>query len=418
MKILILPSEQFIPAHEPLAGTFQHDQARILINAGHDVSVISVGLKFSLPMIAKAMLYRMAGKKLPNATQEKTFTGLFILAWDKIQKPEKFITKEHINGINVYRAEGFYLTAPSVSTDHRYWVAAGLKAFEKYLEEHGKPDIVHAHNALYAGLLASAIKRKYNVPYILTEHSSYYSRKLYATVLLPEAEKVFCNAAVLTAVSPFLIECLREIFPSTLNWQVLPNVAAPLFEETSLISKKSSGSFRFLHIANLIPLKRQALLIECFHDAFPENEHVQLAFAGEGESLEDLNRLVISLRESNRISFLGRLTKMQVLEELNGTNVVCLPSAYETFGVSLLEALLQGVPVIASNCGGPGELVSKQNGLLVDVDDKTALTKALQDIQKNYVDYDQPEIRRRAILKFGSRAFLEKLDHFYSQLVN
>jgi len=418
MKILILSSEQFIPVHEPLAGTFQYDQSRILINAGYDVAVISVQLKFSLPMLLKAISCRFVGKKIENDTGKETMAGLFKLLYQKMFQPASFIIKEQISGINVYRAEGFYMTRPSDKKDYRYWLKAGMIGFEQYINDNGKPDILHAHNALYAGILAATIKTKYGIPFMLTEHSSYYSRKLYNENLLPKAQYVFEQAQVATTVSPFLAGCLQQMFSTAVQWKVLPNVAEPVFEEIPLLEKKRNDSFVFLHIANLIPLKRQALLIQAFHEAFEKNESVRLEFAGEGETLNELKQLVSSLDENKRISFLGLLSKEKIFEKLNEVQVVCLPSQYETFGVSLLEAILRGVPIIATSCGGPNEIVTPENGLLVNVDDKIALQHSLKKIKEEYSTYSATIIRNQAIEKYGAKKFLQKLNNYYSQLLN
>lgn len=418
MKVLILPSEQFIPLHEPLAGTFQSDQAKILINAGFDVAVISVQLKFSLLMLIKAIALRCIGIKLPNETGNKKQIELIHLLYRKLFKQDSFIFKEQLNGVSVYRAEGFYVRPPSDKTDFNYWIKAGLYAFKKYLYENGKPDIIHAHNALYGGMLAAAIYNKYNIPYMLTEHSSYYSRKLYHKTLLAHAKRVFENARIATAVSYSLIEDLKQLFPSTVKWELLPNVADPIFERKPLEEKIGQDSFVFLHIANLIPLKRQELLIEAFHNAFEKKEAVVLEFAGEGESFQKLKQMVTLLDEQHRIFFLGRLSKEKVFEKLNEIQVVCLPSMYETFGVSLLEANLRGVPVLATKCGGPNDIVSNENGLLIEVDDTNSLQQALKSIRQQYSSYSAELIRIRAIEKYGSKAFLRKLNNYYNQLLN
>ena len=57
----------------------------------------------------------------------------------------------------------------------------GLKAnyvFDHYLKIEGQPDLVHVHSMLNAGVLASQIKEKYQIPYVITEHSSWFARRL------------------------------------------------------------------------------------------------------------------------------------------------------------------------------------------------------------------------------------------------
>jgi glycosyltransferase involved in cell wall biosynthesis len=55
-----------------------------------------------------------------------------------------------------------------------------------------------------------------------------------------------------------------------------------------------------------------------------------------------------------------------------------MASDFETFGVVLIEALAMGRPVIATDCGGPREIVNESNGMLVPARDNGALARAMQ----------------------------------------
>ena len=55
------------------------------------------------------------------------------------------------------------------------------KLYKEYIKEFGIPDIIHAHNFLYAGIIAKFIKDEYGVNYIVTEHSSSFVRNPYFT---------------------------------------------------------------------------------------------------------------------------------------------------------------------------------------------------------------------------------------------
>lgn len=409
LKILLLPSEEFIPFNEPLAGIFQYDQACILRDAGYRVSVISVRLCFSLPMILKAIFFRLTGRKLNNQTKEFSVGSLLTLLYRKIFKPYEFVTRERTEGIEVYRSEGFYVLPPSPKRDYRYWVKAGMVAFDNYLKDHGKPDVIHAHNSFYGGLLGLEIKNKYGYPFLLTEHSSYFSRGLYHSKLFPKALAVFKNAKVSLAVSFFLANELKRFFPDT-NFRVLANVVDPIFGEVELPDRKEENPFRFIHIGNLITIKRQTLLIEAFCEAFRKEENIILELAGEGEDEEKLRRLIAEKNMKNRIVLLGRLNKKEVLRKLDESHVLCLPSSIETFGVVLLEAIFRGVPVIATDCGGPADVVTPENGILVEKDNCTALKKALQAIKQNYHNYNPVIIRAQAMEKFGPETFLNRYE--------
>ena len=83
-------------------------------------------------------------------------------------------------GLNTYAYDSMYFfpRCPVVDIDRIRWVNAGMKAFEAYITDNGKPDVIHAHCVNYAAILACAIFKKYGIPYVITEHSSAISRGL------------------------------------------------------------------------------------------------------------------------------------------------------------------------------------------------------------------------------------------------
>lgn len=413
MHIIILPSEEFVPDDEPLAGIFQLDQARILAIAGYKVGVISVRLRFSFPMILKAICKRLFLLKSNNKTDDYSFGGLCNLLYQKICFSDQFITLEKKGDINVVRAEGFYWLPPSSRYDHLWWKQAGRRAYKYYKKTIGHPDIIHVHNAVNAGLLALQIKRKNGIPYLITEHSSYFARGLYSNNLVNLARRVYENADTVFTVSNFLGGGLQQFFPR-LDYEVLPNVVSPEFEFSPLDSKPEA-IFSFISIGNLIRLKRHDMLIKAFHEAFKDGENVCLDIIGEGEERKNLTALVDSLGESERVRLRGLYNKEQILETLNHCDVLSLQSEYETFGVVVLEALFRGVPVIATRCGGPEEVVGEGDGILIDKDNEKQLVSALQKMYATKDEYDSAAIRERAIEGFGANRFLKSLLPYYEK---
>jgi glycosyltransferase involved in cell wall biosynthesis len=65
---------------------------------------------------------------------------------------------------------------------------------------------------------------------------------------------------------------------------------------------------------------------------------------------------------------------------LSDADLLLHPSSYETFGVVLAEAMALGVPAIATRCGGPQFIISKETGRLVPVDDVGSLVQAVHEI--------------------------------------
>ena len=208
--VLVIPSEEFQPPESHLAGIFQLHQCRVLKKSGFQVGVISIKQQFSIPMLLKEVAFRAVGCAPRMGLKDYGIFGLLKLMRDKILHVEKFITAETVEGIPTVRISGFYFGRPSAATNFRGWVAAGKKAFTAYCELHGKPDLLHAHNSDPAGILAADLAANFNIPFVLTEHSSYFHRQLIPESLMPRLRHALEKAAVVGVVSPRLGQDLHK----------------------------------------------------------------------------------------------------------------------------------------------------------------------------------------------------------------
>lgn len=100
------------------------------------------------------------------------------------------------------------------------------------------------------------------------------------------------------------------------------------------------------------------------------------------------------------------------------SNAFVLASRTETFGVVYIEALSQGLPIIATRCGGPESIVTSDNGLLVPIENIPELTKALLTLYENHVNYDPVRLRQDCLQQFGSRAIAQHLIGTFQKVLN
>lgn len=387
--------------------------------AGRKVGVISVKLQFSAIMILKGMFSRLIGR-IPGRGLESYRVGdLMRLLKDKLFHAEKFLSDELIDGYPVVRVNGLYLRRPSPRKDHISWVRAGMVAFSEYCRRYGTPDMIHVHNCNPAGLLAIEIKRATGIPYMITEHSSYYHRGLVPRSLLPRLATAFAGANVIAAVSPSLATDLaNDVGKQAADARWIPNVIDPEFESCDPPDESSTMGCVFLAVGELIALKGHRELVNAFHQAFAGQKDVQLRIAGDGILMEELNALINSLGLEDQVTMLGRLSRSQVQREMKSCHCLVLPSHYETFGVVLIEALALGRPVIASRCGGPNCIVNESNGLLVAPRDVAAWAQALTVMGQQFRNYNGIAIQNDVRDRFGHERLLKELDDAYQQCMS
>jgi glycosyltransferase involved in cell wall biosynthesis len=100
---------------------------------------------------------------------------------------------------------------------------------------------------------------------------------------------------------------------------------------------------------------------------------------GDGPERKSLERLAVEIGASN-VTFLGRLPRPQVLEEVAGARCFVLTSTWEEpMGLVLIEAAALGVPIIGTNLGGTPEAVNAETGELVPAGDPSSLARVLKD---------------------------------------
>ncbi|MBZ0283194.1 MAG: glycosyltransferase family 4 protein [Anaerolineae bacterium] len=130
-----------------------------------------------------------------------------------------------------------------------------------------------------------------------------------------------------------------------------------------------------LTAARLTPWKGVDHLIT----ALSRTKDVRLLVAGDGEMLPTLQRQVNDLKLSDRVEFLGKVSREKMPLYMKAADYLALYSGYEGLSHTLLESLRAGTPVIASDKGGNPEVVQHGvNGLLVPYVDMDALTAAIE----------------------------------------
>lgn len=332
-------------------------------------------------------------------------------------KNEASITVDE--GVPTYRHLKLYGFPGQVNRFKRTYVSAGLDLFEAYIADHGVPDIIHAHSALFAGSLALAIKQAYGVPIVLTEHSTIVNSGLDRNRKF-EMQRVVVGSDACIAVSVQLASDLNSNYPPGLGkWMYIPNLVDPAFLAAELRRNDAPMStFSVIVVALLTKRKRLDLMFSAFALAFKGEPQVTLQVVGDGAELNRLRRLSHELQIAHQICFSGTLTREQVTKSILNADALVLTSSYETFGVVLVEALALGKPVIATRCGGPESIVRDGiDGYLVPTDDPNALATALKKLQRNYVEFSPQTLRSGCEQRFGANSVVSELMDTYSQVI-
>ena len=295
------------------------------------------------------------------------------------------------------------------------WIKEGIRLFREYLREFGEPDVLHAHSSLYGGALGAIIKLRYKIPLIITEHSTALisgELPIWQKLL---AKYAFRNADHLIAVSQGqAIKLAVKYGPTIESWDVIYNAVADIYADKELILR-NKDNFRFLSIGYLIKRKGFDVLLEAFAILQSQKKYHKsvLRIIGDGDQKEALHKLAQKLDIGSSIEWIPSRLPENIIKDYDHSDVVVSSSRLETFGVTLIEGLARGIPVIATRSGGPEEFVIPQVGKLVEKDDPLDLARSMAEIIDFYQDFIPQDLRNYCLSNFGPKAIIGRLCQIY-----
>ncbi|MBA1243081.1 glycosyltransferase [Pseudomonas japonica] len=238
--------------------------------------------------------------------------------------------------------------------------------------------IAHRFKPIYVALLATALP-------VLGVHHAFgdyqrRGRRLFA--------QIFKQRLALLGVSDAVRDDIRRCLP---GWpadriQTLYNRVDVSAREQALMSASQAREALGLpaqgwivgNAGRLHPDKDQATLLRGFAQALPRlPEHARLVIMGEGRLEVPLKQLAVELGIADRVTFSGQVPGAS--RYFRAFDVFVLSSDHEPFGMVLLEAMVAGVPVVATACGGAREVVEGA-GLLFPLGHAAALADCLAEV--------------------------------------
>lgn len=289
------------------------------------------------------------------------------------------------------------------------------QAIRRYIQRFGKPDLVHVHIPMKAGMPGIWVKRTYRVPYIVTEHWGIYNDVAEDKFINRGrffryyTRKIFREAAAFISVSRYLGEGVnRLVLP--VNFRVIPNtVNTDLF----FCRPQKSPVFRFIHVSNMVPLKNAGGILRAFSQ-LPPGTVAELVMVGDTDPSIRAYAEQLGL-PAGSVRFRGEISYRDVAAEMQQAHCLILFSNIENSPCVIGEALCCGLPVIATRVGGIPELVDETNALLVGAGQEKELTGAMLAMLSAKDRYQPAAIAEKAAARFSYQAVGKLLDAVYEE---
>ena len=264
--------------------------------------------------------------------------------------------------------------------------------------EHLNYDLVHA-NFWMSGLVAMNLKREIGLPFVITFHALGHVRKMHQKDQdrFPP-ERVIIEEAIVKEADRIIAECPQD-FEDLINlYQAEPEKVSivpcgfnpgEFYPINKISSKKELGLKEedaiLLQLGRMVPRKGIDNVIRALARIDNTNRPIKLVIVG-GESTldapdEELNRLkalVDELGVVDEVIFTGRKDRDALKQYYDAADIFVTTPWYEPFGITPLEAMACGTPVIGSNVGGiKHTVVDGQTGFLVPPNDPSALAEKI-----------------------------------------
>ena len=291
---------------------------------------------------------------------------------------------------------------------------------------HHDLDLLHVHYAIPHAIIAfiakSILKSKdKNLPVITTLHGTDITLVGLDASFYPVVQFSLNQSDFVTAVSDSLRLDTLNAFKISREVEVIPNFIdsrrffpSPKPELRKIFA--GPGEKILMHISNFRKVKRIQDIIQCYarvNEVIPS----RLILIGDGPERVSLEDLCRELKISDKVIFLGKQESIETL--LNIADVFFLTSDHESFGLSALEAMSCGVPVVSSNIGGIPEVnLNGFSGFTCDVGNVDELTEKTLKILRDpsqFEDFKKNAIEQAS--KFELNKILQRyLDLYYRAL--
>lgn len=315
-----------------------------------------------------------------------------------------------------------YYHSESLEVQHNlYLIKECFKTALTHLieKENWKPDLIHAHVTNNGGIIGNYLGKIFDVPVIITEHTgnfllhkhSFYLSKLMIKTL-NEAEAVLAVGNKQKQLM-YLHEISRSI-----------EVVGNMVDETKFIieDKLKIDKFHILTITRSSYEKDLKTFIYAIGEIIALGHKdisvtIILGTSKEKTKLyEDYEQICENLQIKQFCHFHYIVPRHTILAYYQNCDVFVSSSIVESFGVAICEAISCGKPVVSTDNGGVGDIITPQNGIIVPIQDHKTMAAAILKIKNKEIIFEPEEVRNSIIYKFGREGFKNRIKEIYKHV--
>jgi len=254
-----------------------------------------------------------------------------------------------------------------------------------------KPDLIHVHSAFGIGWEGVLCARILKIPIISTFHT-----------VIPEVAKEF---SFLNLEKTEIFERLAwkyvKLFFNLSNEIITPSefmkkelmqhgIKKPItvisnginIKKFPMLSRKNNKTISFISIGRLVESKNVIQILKSFNIASEKNPNLRLIILGKGPEKDNLKRFVEKNNLQKKVKMIGFIDNEKIVGFLKKSDVFITASSIETEGISTLEAMSTGLPIIGANARATPNLI-KNSGIIVPLNNPEIMAKSILELAEN-----------------------------------
>lgn len=279
-----------------------------------------------------------------------------------------------------------------------------------------KPDVIHVHFAVPAGVLGLVMKWLTGVPYVVTAHLGDVPGGVpektgkWFKVIYPFTPPIWRGAVAVCAVSSFTAQLAEKAYPGVTP-VVIPNGADTTDYDPGELHVNNPARIAFA--GRFVPQKNPMGMLYALD--MVKDLPWTCVMAGDGALKPDVEALAEKLGLKDRITFPGWLTPAGVKEWFTKSDILFLPSLSEGLPVVGVQGMAMGLALLLSRAGGNPDLVdAPRNGYLFEPDDAAGFAGALRGW---LTDPEELLSARRASRELAETFSLERIVAKYEEIL-
>ncbi len=283
--------------------------------------------------------------------------------------------------------------------------------------------ITHAHSLFSNGYIAMKLKKEYGIPYIVAVRSTdlnlFFKKMIHlrnlGVEILKEAKQVIFLSELYKdqVIEKYVPENLRDIIEKKVS--IIPNGLEPYFLNNKNSKKilKTKEEIKIITAGYVCKRKNQVTVCEAIE--LINNLGIKASYTIVGRILDE--KLFNRIMKYQFVKYIPFMPQHELIDEYRKADIFVMPSLTETFGLTYLEAMSQGLPVIYSKGQGfDGQFTEGEVGYHVNSIDPNDIKNRILDTIENYDTISNNCLK--AVDKYNWIKIAEQYSNLYKKIIN